>query len=89
MRDLECFIDNNPLEHKDYFQDPTTLVGKHIRHKLVVRETNAVYHEEWYHGVVIDYDACKKKHDILYDGEEESCKFDLVLGLLTGDLQIL
>ena len=28
LRDLECFIDNNPLEHDDYFQDPATLVGK-------------------------------------------------------------
>ena len=70
----------------DYFQDPSTLVGKHIRHKFVVTETNC---EEWYHGVVIDYDACEKKHDIQYDGEEESCKFDLILDLLTGDLQIL
>ena len=51
-------------------------------------ETTAVHHEEWYDGVVIDYDAYEKKHDILYDGEEESCKFDLILDLLTGDLQI-
>ena len=60
-RDLERFIDNNPFKHKDYIQDPSTLVGKQIRHKFVVTE---MHHEDWYHGTVIDYDACEKKHEI-------------------------
>ena len=85
-RDLEHFIDNNPLEHMDYFQDPSTLVGKEIRHKFIVADTNTF---EWYHGTIVDYDALEKKHEIRYDYEEESCKFDLILDLLNGDLEVL
>lgn len=54
----------------------------------MVAEMNAVCHE-WYDGIVIDYDACEKRHGIQYDGEVKSCKLELILDMLTGDLQIL
>ena len=73
------------MEHIDYFQDPSTLVGKEIRHKFILADTNTV---EWYHGTVVDYDALKKKYEIKYDDEENSCKFNLVLDLLNGDLKV-
>ena len=40
LKDFESFLDNNPLEYSEYFQDPCTLVGKHVRHKFLDADTN-------------------------------------------------
>ena len=39
--------------------------------------------------MVVDYDTYTKAHEVLYDEEEESCFFDLILDLLNGDLKVL
>ena len=39
---------------------------------------------QWY-----DYDTYTKAHQVLYDEEEESYFFDLILDLLNGDLKVL
>ena len=43
---------------------------------------------EWYHGTIVNYDAVEKEHKIQYDNEEDFCSFDLVLDLLSGDLEV-
>lgn len=34
------------------------------------------------------YDAVSKTHELVYQGEEEHCYFDLTLDLLSGDLKV-
>ncbi len=41
---------------------------------------------EWYHGTIVNYDAVEKEHKM--DNEEDFCSFDLVLDLLSGDLEV-
>ena len=76
--ELQHFIDNNPLP--DIY--PLSMVSRHIRHKFVAEGDN-----EWYGGIILDYDSTEKKHLIQYVGEAETCKFDLILDVLIVDLQ--
>ena len=59
---------------------------KHISHKFELEDTNDI---KWYNSMEVDYDKYTKGHEILYDEEEESCFFDLILDLLNGDLKVL
>ena len=51
LNDLESFLDSNPLENSEYFQDPCTLVGKSIRHKFLDADTNTF---QWYDGTIVN-----------------------------------
>ncbi len=86
LNDLESFMDNNPLEHSEYFQDPSTLVGKRIRHKFLDVDTNTF---KWYDGTIIEYNPLEKQHEVKYENETDLYKFDLILDILTGDLEVL
>ena len=80
---MESFIDNNPLEHSEYFQDPSTLVGKCIRHTFLDMDTNSF---KWYNGTIVKYE---KMHEVKYENEIDQYKFDLILDILSGDLEVL
>lgn len=84
LNDLESFMDDNPLEHS--LQDPSTLVGKRIRHKFLDVDTNTF---QWYDGTIIKYDSLEKQHEVKYENETEQYKFDLILDILCGDLEVL
>lgn len=86
LNDLESFIDNNPLEYSAYFQDPGTMVGKRIRHKFLDADTNTF---QWYDGTILEYDPLEKKHEVKYENETDQYKFDLILDILSGDLEVL
>ena len=66
--------------------DPSSLVRRHISHKFELEDTNDI---KRYNGMVVDYDTYTKVHEVLYDEEEESCFFGLILDLLNGDLKVL
>ena len=57
-----------------------------ICHKFELEET---HEEHWYYGCVIGYDVATKLHEVIYDGEEEHCHFDLTQDLIMGDLKVL
>ncbi len=77
LNDLIQFLDDHPIEfeHTSYLENPSSLIGKRIRHKFVVGDTNIV---EWYHGTIVNYDAVEKEHKIQYDNEEELCSLILI-----------
>ena len=62
--------------------DPASLVGKRICHKFEVDSQ-----DEWYDDV-ISYNAVTHLHEIVYNGEEEHCYFNLQEDILHGDLSI-
>ena len=65
-------------------QDPDSLVGKYIEHRFEVEGES-----RWYTGFVVDYDTTAKLHEVVYDGEEEHCYFNLMEDLLQNDLMIV
>ena len=70
------YIDKNTL-YSEYIQDPSILVGKSIQHRFETDDSTV-----WYNGFVLGYIPSSKTHEIKYEGEEEHCKFDLILDLL-------
>ena len=86
LRDFESFLDNNPLEYSEYFQDPCTLAGKHVRHKFLDADMNTF---QWYDGTIVKYDPLEKKHKVKYKNETDQYKFDVILDMLSGDLEVL
>ena len=64
--------------------DPASLVGRRICHKFTVDGE-----DEWYNGYVISYNALTHLHEIMYDGEEEQCYFNLLEDISQGDLSII
>lgn len=38
---------------------------------------------------MIGYDVATKLHEVIYDGKEEYCHFDLIQDLIMGDLKVL
>ena len=63
--------------------DPASLIGRRICHKFDVDGQ-----DEWYDGQVISYDALTHLHEIVYEGEEEHCYFNLLEDISQGDLSI-
>ena len=82
IKALSDFLTQNPTN----VPDPTSMVGQRICHKFELEET---LEEHWYYGNVIGYDAVTKLHEVIYDGEEEHCRFDLTQDLILGDLKLL
>ena len=62
------------------------MVGQRVCHKFELEETQE---EQWYYGSVIGYDVATKLHEVIYDGKEEHCHFDLTQDLILGDLKII
>ena len=64
--------------------DPYCLVGRRIMHRFVCDgEMN------WFYGNVLSYNCSSSVHEVLYDGEDEACFFDLMEDLKSGDLQLM
>ena len=61
------------------------MVGEIIEHKFLSKEANE---EKWYKGQVIAYDEGTQEYEIEYDGEEESCKFDLAIDCAMGYIKM-
>ena len=43
----------------------------------------------WFTGSIVQYDASTNTHEIVYDGEDEHCYFDIAIDLVNGDLKVL
>ena len=72
-------------EHAYGALDPTTLVGKSIKHKFELEGGEF----EWFGGFVIAYDEKTNLHEVVYEGEQEHCHFNLLEDLLTEDLRVV
>ena len=83
IQELASFIDNSSSSLK--IIDPLTLIGKRVNHKFELEDTHL---EKWYSGIVVDYDPVSKLHTIQYDGEEDQCKFDVIIDIILGDLVV-
>ena len=69
-----------------YIENPGQLVSKKILHKFKEAGTNST---TWYRGEVISVakpNGRLTKFNILYDGEEDVCKFSLLIDMEKGDL---
>ena len=84
VQELASFIDSTSGLLKTI--DPFTLVGKRVNHKFELEDTHL---ERWYSGVVVDYDPVSKLHTIKYDGEEDSCQFDITVDYILGDVVVV
>ena len=81
IQELAGFIASNPVN----MIDPFSLVGKRINHKFELADSHL---EQWYSGIVVDYNPISKLHKIKYDGEEDHCQFDITVDYLLGDLVV-
>ena len=86
IQELSDYIDRHSQKLSPFVADPSTLVDQRISHKFEDEETNEV---KWYTGTVLGYDCHVKTHEILYDGEQDHCFFDLTMDLINGDLKII
>ena len=86
VRELSDYIERNSSKCSGYIQHPNALIGRQISHKFKIGDAGEV---KWYHGTVLNFDAATGNHEIIYDGEEEHCHFDLTVDLLSGDLKVL
>ncbi len=66
--------------------NPTSIIGKNLKQKFEHEDTHVI---EWYSGSIVDYDTLSKIFEIKYEGEEELCKFDIIVDLILGDLVIV
>jgi hypothetical protein len=69
---------------KNITHSPESLVGVKVFHKF---ETELG--EKWFSGFVITYNAQTKEHEIVYDGEEDHCYFNLFEDIAQGDLIVM
>ena len=65
--------------------DPATLVGKSIEHKFEVGGGEF----EWFQGFVVAYDEETSLHEVVYEGEQEHCHFNLLEDLFAEDLKVV
>ena len=87
VQELAEYIDANDLPPivTSLVSEPTSLIGKQVEHRFEHEDT---HDPEWYHGSVVGYDPSTKLFEIAYDGEEDTCNFDIILDLTLGDLVI-
>ena len=83
--DFKLIIKNNPIESVKIYE-PQDLVGRQIEQKFYSKETKR---NEWYRGVVQQYEEESNTFIIHYDGEETFCKFCLMADWAIGDLRII
>ena len=87
VQELADYIDASNLPPIVTFivSEPTSLIGKPVEHKF---EHEDSHEPEWYHGSVVGYDPSTKLFEIAYNGEEDTCNFDIILDLILGDIII-
>ena len=83
--ELMEFMASSELSSKHCDVDPATLVGKSIEHKFELDGGEF----KWFRGFVIDYDAKTSLHEVVYEGEEEHCHFNLLEDLFAKDLRVI
>ena len=79
VKNLSDFIAENPPD----IPDAASLVGRRIH------VTNLSWLKHIRNSGTMGYDVTTKLHEVIYDGEEDHCYFDLTQDLITGDLKIL
>lgn len=84
LKELSDFIDKNS-PFSAILRSPETLVGQKISHKFEIAEGET----KWYDGIIVNYDANTKTHEIAYDYEDEPCHFDISIDVANGDLLVL
>ena len=86
IKELDDFIcANSPFA--DALKEPESLVGKRITHKFEVDSDTG--ETMWFTGSIVQYDASTNTHEIVYDGEDKHCYFDIAIDLVNGDLKVL
>ena len=87
VQELADYIDASDLPPTvtSISREPTSIIGKCVEHKFEHEDTHEA---EWYCGSIVGYDPCTKFFEIAYDGEEDTCNFDIILDLILGDLVI-
>ena len=81
---MEFMASSEPSsDHGDL--DPATLVGKSIEHKFEVDDGEF----EWFQGFVVAYDEETSLNEVVYEGEQEHCHFNLVEDLFAEDLRVV
>ena len=87
VQELADFIDTSDLPPivTSIARGPTSLIGKCVEHRFEHEDTCEA---KWYCGSIVGYDPSTKFFEIMYDGEEETCSFDIILDLMLGDLVI-
>ncbi len=88
VQELGDYIEESDLPPfvSSIVSNPTSIIGKNVKQKFEHEDTHII---EWYCGSIVDYDALSKIFEIKYEGEEELCKFDIVVDLILGDLVIV
>jgi hypothetical protein len=88
VQELAAYIDTSELPSivTSIAREPTSLIGKHVEHKFEHEDTREA---EWYSGCIVGYDPSTNLFEIVYDGEEDTCNFDIILDLILGDLVII
>jgi len=81
IEELAAFIEDNT---PDILKNPESMVGCQVHHQFLIDGQT----KKWYYGNVVGYNSSEKIHEIMYEGEEENCFFDLSIDIANGDLQI-
>ena len=76
---MQTYSHTNPK-----IEDPNDLVGKQIFQKFLCEGR-----EKWYRGNVIRYIDMDKTHEVMFIGEDDTYKFNLMEDLLNDNLIIL
>ena len=64
---------------------PTEFIGKRVQYKFENEDTRE---PEWYTGSIVGYNSATKLFELSYDGEVDTCNFDVILDIILGDLVI-
>ena len=67
----------------DAFLNPELLIGKVVRHRFQDGEDLT-----WYNGRIIDMNCETMEHQIQYEGEDDTCSFNLLEDIKNGDLEL-
>ena len=87
IQEVADFVDNSTAMSKyvSFIKSPRSLVGKHVQHKF--DDDGGM---KWYFGYVTDYCKSSKRHEIVYEDDDDTrYSFHLLIDLLNGDLQLL
>ena len=57
-----------------------------VQHKF---ENEDTHEPEWYAGSIVGYNCATKLLELAYDGETDTCNFDVILDIILGDLVIV
>lgn len=80
---LECEGSADGLVNSTHSYTSESLVGRKVLHRFKVDSE-----ERWFSGFIVSYNHRARLHEIIYDGEEEHCFFNLLEDLSKGDLVV-